>query len=141
MDFTSFCYILIMHPPKQMNMCKQNRNKCLYYVERGIMGKSDYLKFLNHISPIECVCVCVCEVSFTYLRVFICEKKMMCNVFFLFNAIFNNISVISWRYVLLVEETGLPGENHRPVASHWQTLNWRTYTKSANTFLLKFSSY
>jgi len=27
-------------------------------------------------------------------------------------------SVISWRSVLLVEETGLPGEKHRPVASH-----------------------
>ena len=25
--------------------------------------------------------------------------------------------------VLLVEETGGPGENHRPVASHWQTLS------------------
>ena len=35
-----------------------------------------------------------------------------------FNATFNNISVISWRSVLLVEETGGPGENHRPVASH-----------------------
>jgi hypothetical protein len=35
-----------------------------------------------------------------------------------FNATFNNISVISWQSVLLVEETG---ENHRPVASHWQT--------------------
>ena len=35
-----------------------------------------------------------------------------------FNAIFNNISVISWRSVLLMEETGGPGENHRPVASH-----------------------
>jgi hypothetical protein len=28
-----------------------------------------------------------------------------------FNATFNNISVISWRSVLLVEETGVPGEN------------------------------
>ena len=37
-----------------------------------------------------------------------------------FNATFNNISVISWWSVLLVEETG---ENHRPVASHWQTLS------------------
>jgi hypothetical protein len=35
-----------------------------------------------------------------------------------FNATFNNISVISWRSVLLVEETGGPGENHRPAASH-----------------------
>jgi hypothetical protein len=29
-----------------------------------------------------------------------------------FNATFNNISVISWRSVLLVEETGVPGENY-----------------------------
>ena len=36
------------------------------------------------------------------------------------NTTFNNISVISWRSVLLVEETG---ENHRPVASHLQTLS------------------
>jgi uncharacterized membrane-anchored protein len=35
-----------------------------------------------------------------------------------FNATFNNISVISWRSVLLVEETVEPGNNHRPVASH-----------------------
>ena len=34
-----------------------------------------------------------------------------------FNATFNNISVISWQSVLVVEETGVPGENHRPVAS------------------------
>ena len=32
----------------------------------------------------------------------------------LFNATFNNISVISWRSALLVEETRVPGENHRP---------------------------
>jgi hypothetical protein len=38
--------------------------------------------------------------------------------FMVFNATFNNISVISWRSVLLVEETGVPGDNHRPVASH-----------------------
>ena len=31
-----------------------------------------------------------------------------------FNTTFNNISVISWRSVLLVKETGVPGENHRP---------------------------
>ena len=43
--------------------------------------------------------------------------------FMVFNATFNNISVISWRSVLLVEESGGPGENHRPVASHWQTLS------------------
>jgi hypothetical protein len=40
-----------------------------------------------------------------------------------FNVTFNNISVIAWRSALLVEETGVPGENHRPVASHCQTLS------------------
>ena len=39
------------------------------------------------------------------------------------NAIINNISVISWRSVLSMEETGVPGENHRPAASHLQTLS------------------
>jgi len=35
-----------------------------------------------------------------------------------FNATFNNILVISWLSVLLVEETEIPGENNRPDASH-----------------------
>ena len=30
---------------------------------------------------------------------------------------FNNISAISWWSVLLVEETGVPGENHRPTTN------------------------
>jgi hypothetical protein len=32
--------------------------------------------------------------------------------FMVFNATFNNISLISWQSVLLVEEAGVPGENH-----------------------------
>jgi hypothetical protein len=32
-----------------------------------------------------------------------------------FSATFNNISDISWRSVLLVEEIRVPGEIHRPV--------------------------
>ena len=37
------------------------------------------------------------------------------------NATFNNISGVSWRSVLMVEETAVLGENHRPAASYWQT--------------------
>jgi hypothetical protein len=33
-----------------------------------------------------------------------------------FNATFNNISVISWWSVLLVEETGIPRENQTQIA-------------------------
>jgi hypothetical protein len=44
-------------------------------------------------------------------------KKELLKVM-VFNITFSNISVISWRSVLLVNETGVPGENHRPAASH-----------------------
>ena len=41
-----------------------------------------------------------------------------------FNATFNNnISVLSWWSVLLVEKYRVPGENHQPVACHLQTLS------------------
>jgi hypothetical protein len=39
-----------------------------------------------------------------------------------FNATFNNISVISWWSVLLMGKTEVPGENNRPATSHGQTL-------------------
>ena len=52
--------------------------------------------------------------------------------FIVFNATFNNISVISWRSVLLVEETRVPGENHRPVASHRQTLSSHNVVSSTH---------
>jgi hypothetical protein len=41
--------------------------------------------------------------------------------FMVFNVTFNNISVISWRSVLLMEQTEVPRGNHWPVASHWHT--------------------
>ena len=43
--------------------------------------------------------------------------------FTVFNVTFNNISVISWRSVLLVEETGVHIENHWNATSPWQTLS------------------
>jgi hypothetical protein len=39
-------------------------------------------------------------------------------------ATFNNISVIS------VEETGVPGENHRTAAGHWQTLSHKVVSST-----------
>jgi hypothetical protein len=35
-----------------------------------------------------------------------------------FNVTFNNIPVILWQSILLVEEIGVPGDNHRPATSH-----------------------
>ena len=52
-------------------------------------------------------------------------KPMIWNLWFdliwfiVFNATFSNISAISWRPVLVVEEAGVLWENHRPWASNW----------------------
>ena len=54
------------------------------------------LRYFTHL-----VCLFVC---------FVC--------FMVFSATFRNSSAISWRSVLLVEETEGLDENHRPVASH-----------------------
>jgi hypothetical protein len=52
----------------------------------------------------------------------------------LFNATFNNISAISWRSVLLVDETREPWENHWPVASHWQILSYNVVASTPKHF-------
>jgi hypothetical protein len=50
-----------------------------------------------------------------------CTKRRVGSI--VLNATFNNILAISWRSGLLMEETGVPGENHRPAESHLQNLS------------------
>jgi hypothetical protein len=62
------------------------------------------------------------------LSQFILSRVEYCSVAYMvmavmFNTTFNIISVISLWSVLLVDQTWVPGETHRPVASHWQTLS------------------
>jgi hypothetical protein len=45
-------------------------------------------------------------------------KSVWLNLFIVLNATFSNISAISWRPLLVVEEAGMPGENHQPWASN-----------------------
>ena len=66
---------------------------------------------------------CVCQIL--YVCLFVC--------LIVFNATFNNISVISW-LALLVKETGGPGENHQPVASYWQLYHILLYTSHWSRF-------
>jgi hypothetical protein len=51
----------------------------------------------------------VCHSYFAMICLFACLM--------VFNATFNNISVISCGSVLFVKETGGPGENHGPTAN------------------------
>jgi hypothetical protein len=66
----------------------------------GLQLKLPRVKEKGHLQTVICYLVCF----------FVCLM--------MFNATFYNISVISWRSVLLVKETGVTGQNHRPAASH-----------------------
>jgi hypothetical protein len=48
----------------------------------------------------------------------ICVRSKVRVRVMVFNTTFNNISVFLWWSVLLVEETVVPGENHRNVTCH-----------------------
>ena len=50
--------------------------------------------------------------------------------FMVFNATFNNISVVSWLSVLLVEEIGVPAENHRLIENHQQALSYNVVSST-----------
>jgi hypothetical protein len=51
----------------------------------------------------------------------VAEIKDVRLVLLVFKATFNNMLVISWISVLLMEETRVPGEKHRPATSDSQT--------------------
>jgi hypothetical protein len=44
-----------------------------------------------------------------------------------FNVTIKNISVISWWSVLLLEETKVPEENHRPDKNHYHIMLYRVH--------------
>ena len=55
--------------------------------------------------------------DFLFVNLSLCSRGVfldprLCVCLVVFNATFNNISVVSWRSVLLVEETRGPEENH-----------------------------
>jgi len=57
-------------------------------------------------------------ISYNSISLIILSKQIIRVRVLVFNFIFNNVSVISWQSVLLMEETRVPGENHQPVDSH-----------------------
>ena len=80
----------------------------------SIFGRSSIIKFAHVIEIQTFLCYSQNHPTATWswkMTMFVCFLMVL-------NSTFNNISVILWRSVLLVEETGGPGENqwHRPVA-------------------------
>ena len=78
------------------------QHNIMVFLIRSSIDKYDH----ENMSTFKIICKWYLEIQFRFM---------------VFNATFNNISVISWRSVLLMEETG---KNHRPAAiCHWQTLS------------------
>ena len=84
-----------------------------------------HCNFIKQISTI-CLHEELINIYKTQYRCFKCDvtyiqnevRELLKQGVMVFNATFNNISVILWWSVLLVEETEVPGEKNRPVASH-----------------------
>ena len=109
-----------------MYLCVRGQRSCICVLKVSILPLSMILIFHFRIVPIKCGIFFVFDINY-FNKVLIFSGKIRQNDSFLFclfvclivfNATFNNISIISWRSVLLVEETGVPGENHFSVAIH-----------------------
>ena len=69
---------------------------------------------LDNVLPPWCFVIMV----LIFISLLYCQFRLM-----VFNATLNNILAVLWRSVFFMEETGIPGENHRPAADHQQTLS------------------
>ena len=92
------------------------------YIKCDSASNSPKCPLNNHVSIVQKLAVKISNTSTTFSQQVEITSLSKCLIHPLLglcvNATLNNISVISLRSVLLVEESGVLGENHRPVTSH-----------------------
>ena len=75
--------------------------------------------YLSHIAAFGLFMLASFQVSCNKMNIASYEQKITEKGYVVMvmvvNTTFNNISAMSWQSVLLVKETGIPRENHRPV--------------------------
>ena len=70
------------------------------------------------------------EYEHSYMQNLSIQKLIKGGGIMVFDATFHKNSVISWQSVLLVEETGVLGENYRSAASNWETLSYNVISST-----------
>ena len=103
-DMAKNDHILFLWKFKKKHIFLFTSDHSLFIADSFDMCKNyhNFCKFLKEINSHTC-------------GIYLFERMVW---FMVFSATFNNISVILWRSVLMVEETGIPGENHQPFANH-----------------------
>jgi hypothetical protein len=96
-------YLIVENEPIMSDNIQQQKNVQKYGHQFRKDLRISCMRFLSYAGFLK----------FSELAIYTCSLKR-----FDISLFTNNISVISWRSVLFVEETGAPGENHRPAASH-----------------------
>ena len=91
---------------------KSNENSCIICINHHIDTSMHIQSCTNEDTRVNEVWALVSKLS-QRMR---WKTELIWFDFWCFNATFSNISAISWRAVLAVEEAG---ENHRPRASNW----------------------
>ena len=86
-------------PPRKYWQCKKDYSFLFY-------NQLPYIAFIQNIFRV--------SIIFHFSRVLL---ELI--YFYLIFGVLTPLSAISWRPVLVVEEAGVPGENHRPWASNW----------------------
>ena len=101
-------YLLASLQPKQDN----------FFLLASLQPKQDNFYLLASLQPKQDNFYLLASLQRSNIRQgFDCRTRLIVIVM-VFNVTFKNISVKSWRSVLLVEETGVSRENYRPAASH-----------------------
>jgi len=133
---TSFFFLLDIHPELNTLLRKLKKEKYLWQCISGwhtIKYQFSSLYLLNHYFSLVILHGWSDDINNTTKRTktyFIRKKQYVVNSgkmhqyrcwVMVFNATFSTILFISLRSVLLMEETGVYGENNRTVVSHWQT--------------------
>ena len=109
---------VLYYPGNTIDLSETGHNGKPYHIRLYRVHLVTYRSRTNVLIDIDCMNRCQC--NYPTLGDTKCPLYGRFDFdFIVFNATFNNISAILWRLVLVVEEAGVPGENHRPWASNW----------------------